>query len=429
LRAFSFEVFGFEPKVLDTKIMRLFGLYFLFCLVVGVSTWSLVVSSVYRDAIDLVCDTVFSNLYTHPENFLSWRKQCRKLGDEVSAFSARSAFLNQIQDHLNTLHLSHLGVYFPDETKRLWEGKSKDTGIRGRFVEGQFIVFDVLAGSAAEQAGVMIGDSLAAINGKNVTSKFQVQTTKGRFEFLRANELKRFDLVPTEISIDENPKLIELNPQLAVLRISSFRKELFEEAQWLKLTQNLNKYSSIILDLRENPGGNFTAGLRTLSPFFCRPKLVGRIVKPRQVASGNALSKDLPDFMADSEQVEVFTHYPIVNMRTYDSYGCFSGPMVVLIDSQTASVAEVVAEGLKLRDKTRLIGRITSGDVLVGVWYDLSMLGRGYSFSVPEALFKNMDGDSIEGAGVIPDLELDYKLNEAVQGQDSYLLKAEALLL
>ena len=99
-----------------------------------------------------------------------------------------------------------------------------------------------------------------------------------------------------------------------------------------------------------------------------------------------------------------------------------------MIDQETASVAEIFAEAIKHRKKSKVIGAVSSGDVLLGVWYDLSILGRVHSFSVPEALYQNPEGETLERVGVSPDFEVEYKLEEALLGRDSFVLEAVSSL-
>ncbi|MEO0335163.1 MAG: S41 family peptidase [Pseudomonadota bacterium] len=387
------------------------------------------VSSVYTDAIRAVCETVSQKIYRAPEGFDSWTAECLNLSGQVSAFKHKSHVIEVLAEKLQELQMSHLGIYVPSETKQLWTGQSKDTGLRGRFVDAQYVIFQVLPGSPAESAGIRAGDSLATINEKSVVSQFQVQKTKGKFVFLRGENPLEASLEPAKVQTDDLPSLTRVGEEVGLLRISSFRKDLFDDEIWRSIgAERLPEFKKLIVDLRENPGGNFVAMLRGLSPFFCHPKSVGYIIKPRVKMPHGAVIKNLPNQSDDMFQVEIFSNYSLVNLETYAGYGCFEGEVVILVDEETASVAEIFAEAMRTRGKTLILGRVTSGDVLLGVWYDLSILGKDHSFSVPEAVYQNPAGDTLESIGVTPDFEVQYQLDEALNGQDSYILRARETL-
>ncbi|MNT11520.1 Peptidase family S41 [compost metagenome] len=97
--------------------------------------------------------------------------------------------------------------------------------------------------------------------------------------------------------------------------------------------------------------------------------------------------------------------------------------MKVLIDSKAASVAELVAQGLKELRKAPLMGTPSRGQLLVGVWYPLDELGQGVQISIPEALYESVKGQKIEGNGVGMDRILFYNLEEMRHGNDSWLGK------
>ena len=386
-------------------------------------------SSVYGDAISMVCKTVSARIFEKPDGLTKWSKECLSLSDQVSAFRHKSHVVNLLAEKLDELQMSHLGIYVPSETRQLWTGESRDTGLRGRFIETQFVISEVLKGSSAEQQGVKVGDSLATINGKSVISQWQGQKARGEFVFLRGDNLLTFQIEPEKMQIDEAPTLESVDRGVGRLRISSFRKELWDKLAWSTLAkEGFAKYQSLIVDIRGNPGGSFVAMLRALSPFFCEPHSIGHVIKPRDLATHASRVRKLPDDPSDALQIEIFSENSIVNLETYEDYGCFRGRVVVLIDQETASVAEIFAEAIKHRKKSKVIGAVSSGDVLLGVWYDLSILGRDHSFSVPEALYQNPEGETLERVGVSPDFEVEYKLEEALLGRDSFVLEAVSSL-
>ena len=139
------------------------------------------------------------------------------------------------------------------------------------------------------------------------------------------------------------------------------------------------KHKALVLDLRGNPGGAVDTLDRMLANVFDHDVKVGDLtgrekLKP-QVAKGSVRN-------------------------------VFSGKLVVLIDSDSASAAELFARVIQLEHRGTVIGDISSGSVMEARRYE-SSLGMDtkifYSFSVTDADVIMQDGKSLERSGVTPD--------------------------
>lgn len=374
----------------------------------------------HKDVYRSVCELAEQHFYQYDRSLVDWVRACIEDSSRIGMFRTTDGVLDDLRDRMSEMNASHFLIYDPVEEKRMWKGESLDTGIRSRFIEDHLIVSRVLKGTAAEAAGVRAGDEILAIEGAEQVTPWGAQRRSGRFHLARGDGELEVWLKPTVVVVEYVPELTRIDSRTALIEISSFRGEFFDHDEWLKFTGKFTggQFEHIILDLRENSGGNFVAMLRGLSPFFCSATRIGDLLQPRKVG----LESDaFGDELEDEKQIAALDRYRRLGLRTFGDYGCYSGKLTVLIGPETASVSEIFSEAVKMRPRTRVWGQPTAGDVLLAVWYDLPMLGPGYSVSIPEAIFVTTDKRTLENKGVVPQKDLFYDLKIARRGLDSWV--------
>jgi carboxyl-terminal processing protease len=157
---------------------------------------------------------------------------------------------------------------------------------------------------------------------------------------------------------------------------------------------------ALILDLRENGGGLLTEAVNVASIFIPDGTIVstsGRS-QPRQVylAQGNAIAPKLP--------------------------------MVVLVDRDTASAAEIVTGALKDRGRAEVVGTHTYGK---GVFQEIQPLPNGGALDITVGEYftpngQNLGGGGVrEGAGISPNV---YAANNPAATSDHALSVAERVV-
>ncbi len=400
--------------------MRRLFLFVLFMICLGAGL-ALNLGSRYRDVFRQVCDLTESHFYKADDRLGEWIKECRYRAARVPLFTSSERLLRDIQDQLNELTVSHFQIYDPNEDKRLWKGESIDTGIRARYIEEFLIVYKVVKGSAAFDAGVRAGDEVVAITGTDQVTPWGSMRRAGRFTLRRAGEEKTVVIQPRTLQIDSSPQVSELDARTGVLDLSSFRAEFFSTEKWRAVVSKIQPFQHLIIDLRENAGGNFVAMLRALSTFMCQSRSVGTIIQPRKKLPAK---KFYDDNLSDGHQIKELEKFRSIELRTFGTYGCFPGRVTVLVGSDTSSVAEIFANSFIARKNSRVWGQRTAGDVVLAVWYDLPLLGPGYSFSIPEAEYITPQKEALEGRGVQPQNELYYDLKTSLSGKDGWIESA-----
>jgi carboxyl-terminal processing protease len=214
-------------------------------------------------------------------------------------------------------------------------------------VDAPIEVVKVIANTPAQRAGIKAGDKIVSVDGVDVTalqSTEVAEKVKGpegssvTVGILRGQEALSFTLtrvrftVPlsTETIIDGNIGRIEV-PQL----VGNVADEVSAAVRRL----HANGADALILDLRSDPGGDLSAAIDIASIFVRQGTLVFQTGR-----DGNRTPLD-------------------VNRRLYFPN---PKPLVVLVDKNSASGAEIIAAGVRANDAGIVMGTQTAGCVGTG---------------------------------------------------------------
>lgn len=369
-----------------------------------------------------VCDLVASKIFLEPAQVLPWKKECLRRSSQIPIGMPAAALIVDLNHTLDMLKVSHLEIYSPAETQKIWQGKSKQNGLQSDFVESELVIFKVEPGSSAEKQGLKAGQIIVSINGEQ-PSPWTANSAGGKFTIhdrqKKHEQIRIVDLQPTDLAVNEAPEIRSLKKGVGLWTIPSFRREFFEDKAMISMAQEAQKMKSLVIDLRGNRGGNFVAGLRFLSFFMCQQQEVGILSRPQSSSHGEGV---LQNNLSDSVQTVFFNQNKLTQLRAFPFSYCYNGSLKVLVDGKTASVAEMVAQALKEYRQAPLWGAPSAGELLVGVWYALDEVAPGVQISIPEGVYESSQGRMIEKQGVDLDRELDYKLDQMQDGMDSWVL-------
>jgi C-terminal processing protease CtpA/Prc len=160
------------------------------------------------------------------------------------------------------------------------------------------------------------------------------------------------------------------------------------------------KHKALVLDLRGNPGGAVVTLERMISDIFDHEvKIADRIGR-----------KELKPQIAKAHGGDKFT-----------------GKIVVLVDSRSASAAELFARVMQLEKRGTVIGDKSAGAVMEALHYSGSQ-GTDtkifYGFSITDADLIMKDGKSLEHVGVMPDEIMLPSAKDLAEGRDPVLARA-----
>jgi len=167
----------------------------------------------------------------------------------------------------------------------------------------------------------------------------------------------------------------------------------------------------LIIDLRGNPGGNAEAVNLLLQKFFPKPTELGHVItrdgKPVTLFFG-AVPVIKLDRVADGDK---------------DAY---TGPVVILMSAGSASASELFAATMQSVGRAKVVGQQSCGCLLGFLGY--ARVPGGGELAYSEVAFTTMNGNRVEGEGVIPDRLVPLTVADLQAGRDRALEQAQALL-
>lgn len=389
------------------------------CLVVSAIALSFFVWT-RKNPYRIACEFVAEKIYLSDEQVLPWKMMCLERSRLVKPWTSSAVVISDLNKMLQMLRVSHLEIFRPSEVKNVWQGVQEETGLESEFVDGELVIFRVHPGSMAEKQGLRYGDIIISFN-QETPSPWETSRSRGEIIYRRGTKTEKIQLTTSEVKKDEKPSFVKMNAKTWVLKIPSFRKDFFHEELSKTAPPEFMRAENIILDLRGNRGGNFIAGLRLMSAFLCHPQLIGILKKPKSPQTSELF---LSNTLDELKQVEILEKPANVKLQTFEVEQCAKAKkIIVFVDAKTASVAEMVAQGLKELRGARIVGNQSAGQVLVGVWYPFEELGKGVEISIPEAIYTSAKGHVLEGMGVQLDKTLYYDLKDMQRGRDSWVEK------
>ena len=274
--------------------------------------------------------------------------------------------------------------YFPKSALEVLDEQSSNvfTGVGfglNKTRGGQIQIASIQENSPAATSGLSVGDQLLEVNGTDIRGASLTSVTaliRGdigrRIELLVSREEKKILVSLSSEKVElSTVKASQVGTNVAFIQINSFSRGTSDEL--LKSLSKLKYSSGVILDLRNNPGGLLEEALRVSQLFISNG-----IIVSYQVNGAEKL------FKADNPK-------PI------------SAPVVVMINRNTASSAEIVASAFQDRNRGVIIGERSYGK---GSVQEFVTLEDGSKLELTVARFVTPSGKIIDEVGVSPDLEV-----------------------
>jgi carboxyl-terminal processing protease len=304
--------------------------------------------------------------------------------------SAIDGMLTSLDPHSGYLDPESFGE-MRDQTR----GEYGGLGLEVTSEDGVVKVISPMDDSPASKAGVKPGDYITAVNGESVLGlsvNDAVKQMRGKPGELVTLTIARektdpFDVRITREIIKTKTATAKMDGDYGVLRISSFGEKTTDEATQVfnDLKAKNPNMKGLILDLRRNPGGLLDQAVGVSDLFLEGGEIVSQRGRdPRDVERYNARPGDITNGM----------------------------PMVVLIDSGTASAAEIVAGALQDRKRAQVVGLTSFGKGSVQTVIPLRG-GMDGALKLTTARYYTPSGRSIQKTGITPDLEVAATKDEA----------------
>jgi carboxyl-terminal processing protease len=351
-----------------------------------------------------VYDDVRKDYYDPKFHGVDWDAKFSEAREKIETVTSKAEGNFQIAGLLETLNDSHTVFIPPQHSVR------EDYGWHYQMIGERCYVTQVKPGSDAEANGLKVGDEVLTIDGftpaRESFEKMQyvlgVLSPQAELQVeLRdsSGKMRRIDVMSKEkktaailgqtemdwwkIRLDQQealdqarPRYEEFGDQLLIVKLPNF---FLNDSTADDLIKKARKHNAVIVDLRGNPGGALSTLERLLAGMFEKDVKIADEVRRRMTVT--AIAKGKPG-------------------------KAFTGKLIVLADSKSASAAELFSRVVQLEKRGTVLGDLTSGMVMAAVYHP-HRYGQNpvllYGVMVSEADMIMSDGKSLEHVGVRPD--------------------------
>jgi carboxyl-terminal processing protease len=303
--------------------------------------------------------------------------------------------------------------YFTPTEAKAFNGELQGISLTGigaqldQDAQGNIIVMSPIEGSPAAAAGLKAKDVIATIDGKStaglstndaVTKIRGAKGSKVTLGIVRGGtEQLDFTITRDTINVPTATSKV-LDGGIGYLRVSQFSNDTFILAQQAVAKFQQAGVKKVILDLRDDPGGEVDTAQNISSLWLADNALI------LQERRGNTV--------VDSTRATGTN--PLKGM-----------PTVVLVNAGSASAAEITALALHDNKAATIIGEKSYGK---GVVQSVIPFSDGSEFKVTIAKWYPPSGNSINKKGITPDTTVTLSDADAKAGNDTQLNAAEAYL-
>ena len=261
-------------------------------------------------------------------------------------------------------------------------------GVQIELLEDKVVVVAPIAGTPGDRAGILRGDRIVKVDGRALEAPLlrnAIDRLRGAPGTNVGLALERsslahpveLELVRELIKVDTIRAVSMVAPDIGYIQITQFTERTAAEFKESLARLEGSGLRSLVIDLRNNPGGLLSAAVEVLSPFF-RDGELAVYTQGRDAGSRR-------DLKAKGSGRE----------RRY--------PIAVLVNSGSASAAEIVTGALHDTHRAVVIGERTFGK---GSVQTLLPLADGEALRLTTAKYYTPGGQVIHGHGIAPDVEL-----------------------
>lgn len=288
---------------------------------------------------------------------------------------------------------------FDEDISGNFSGVGMEVGMRDDLIT----IISPLPNTPAEQAGLMAGDAIIAIDGESTESMNidrAVRLIRGEegttvtLTIYREGAMATEDIVVTRAQIEIPTVVTEQRDGVFIIKLYSFNA-----IAEMKMQEALRAYvqsgsSKLVLDLRGNPGGYLQSAVSIASYFLPTGKVV------------------LRESFGESGEEQVYRSQG----KTLKQFA--PEEIVVLIDGGSASASEILAGALNQHGYATLIGTNSFGK---GSVQELIDLPGNAALKVTIARWLTPDGTSLSGGGLTPDYIVSRSPEQRMNEEDPQL--------
>jgi len=295
--------------------------------------------------------------------------------------------------------------YFTPKEAKAFNGELQGISLTGigaqldQDTAGHIVVMSPIDGSPAASAGVKAKDVITSINGQTTSGMSVGQAvnkirgpkgSKVTLGILRGSQQLTLTITRDTISVPTATGKI-LDGNIGYLQVSQFSSDTFDLVQRAVSNFEQHKVKQVVLDLRDDPGGEVDAAQNIASLWLPNKTLIMQEKRGSTVVDSYRSTGDDP---------------------------LHGMPTVVLVNAGSASAAEITALALRDNHAARIIGVKSYGK---GVVQSVIPFADGSELKVTIAKWYSPSGASINKKGITPDQVVQLDTDQAAAGNDTQL--------
>jgi len=400
------------------------------------------ISKQSRDTADVMLQTIAAGIkkdYYDPKfHGLDWDAVVAQTKQKIDKSESFDMALLHIAALVDALNDSHTTLFPPRRVLntpayvRDWRAllmltdKRHDYGWQSEIIGERCFVTHIRPGSDAERKGLHVGDELLSMNGYR-PERASIQRAEYVFNVLRPQDELKVEVVEPmgtkkqltlaakvqqvlpmsqleqgeraihraeDLERASKPRLAKLGDDLAILKLPNFNLNFDAAQSWI---DKVRKHKALIIDLRDNRGGAEETLQHLLGGLF-----------DHEVKIGDKVMR------ADRKPLTAKPEHP------------FEGKIIVLIDSNSKSAAEIFSRVVQIEKRGLVMGDRSAGSVMGARYHPYQLSGSAiyYGVSITEEDLVMADGKSLEHVGVTPDEVIIPTASDLATGLDPVLAHA-----
>jgi carboxyl-terminal processing protease len=375
--------------------------------------------------------------YDRSFNGVDWNEVHTRYKPLVDATKNDREFYALISQMTGELHDAHTRFNSPEQWRNIRKQQGVGSGLSLDEIDGKVVVTAIRADSNAAKLGIEPGMVILTVDGKPVAERIaEIERVKFVSSTSRATRIFTYSRLlagppDTEVKLgleradgshfetEVRRQVYSATPSLATdttpagnayIRFDGFQPSITKEFR--QALERFRNSPGLIIDLRRNGGGELGVLVPIAGYFFDKKTLFAK----DETRSGKPLS----EFVG-------ILRLPLDLYVGRSGDQIYSGPVVILVGSHSASSSEVFAAGMQDSQRARIVGSQSCGCVL-GIAKPRVMKGGGV-LEMSEVLWFSPKGRRLEGTGILPDQTVVPTLKSLRANEDPVLQAADQALV
>jgi carboxyl-terminal processing protease len=389
------------------------------------------------DVFERVWKEIDAHYYDRSFNGVDWNEVHARYKPLVEAAKDDREFYALMSRMTGELHDAHTRFNSPEQWRNIKKQQGVGSGVSLDEIDGKIVVTSVRPDSNAAHVGIEPGMVLQTVDGKPVAERVaEIESAKAASSTTRATRIFTYSRLlagppDTDVKLgleradgsrfetEVRRQVYSSAPNLetdttpsgnAYIRFDGFQPSITKEFR--QALERFRNSPGLIVDLRRNGGGDLGVLVPIAGYFFDKKTLFAK----DETRSGKPLS-----------EFAGVLRLPLDLYVGRNGDQIYSGPVVILIDSRSASSSEVFAAGMQDSQRARIVGSQSCGCVL-GIAKPRVMKGGGV-LEMSEVLWFSPKGRRLEGTGILPDQTVVPTLKSLQAKEDPALQAADRTLM